>query len=202
MGNTLLWIVGGLFAVLLGGFIVIWMLSGGPVSFIDQAARQQWRSDLGDTSITVYPTLVRTGLEERFDPQSARKISSFLAESGFGMAVTSETAPDIETMWHRNELRVAAASAESLAQFVEGEELATAYALMAEYTFSPKDGRVMAVHYYIVTKLGRVSDAGIINSHHRIFQEIDPHTLEDCTELAMVHMEHSWVSSAEATEGD
>jgi hypothetical protein len=202
MGSTGLWIIGGLVAVLLGGFILIWVISGGPVSYIDQAARDQFRSDLGHTSITIYPTLVREGYEESFDLKSAREIASFLNEQGFATATVAEEEPAVQTIGHRNELRVAAASALSLAQFVEGKPLETPYALMAEYFISPKDGRVMAVHYYLVTKAGRVADAGVINSHYRIFQEIDPRTLEDCTQVAIRHMEDSWAGSPEANTED
>lgn len=201
MGNTTLWIIGGLVAVLLLGLIAVWTLSGGPVRYIDRAAQEQFQSGLGRISITVYPTLVRKGYEEGFDLGSAHEIAAFLNERGIATANVAAEEPVIETVWRRNEIRVAAGTARSLAQFVQGQPLETPYALMMECFISPKDGRVMAVHYYVVTKTGSVADAGLINSHHRIFQEIGPHTVEDCTKVAIRHMDDSWTELYKANTG-
>lgn len=195
MGNTGLWIIGGLLLGLLVGLLII--ISGPPVFFIDQAARDRFRSELGHTSVTVYPTLLRGEAEESFDLASAREVASFLNEKGFATATITEEEPTVQTIGHRNEMRVAAASALSFAKFIAGEPLETPYALMAEYFVSSRDGRAMAVHYYIVTRDGKVADAGVINSHYRIFQEIDPRTVEDCTRVAIEQMEDSWTASDE-----
>jgi len=57
------------------------------------------------------------------------------------------------------------------------------YALLADYMISPRDGRVMAVHFVVCDRDGEWVIVDFQNDHHVDFQSVDPKTHEDCGRL-------------------
>jgi len=65
----------------------------------------------------------------------------------------------------------------------------TDYALLADYMFSPRDGRVFAVHFVLCDRAGQWVIVDFQNDHHGDFQSVDPKTPEDCGRLVAERLE-------------
>ena len=63
------------------------------------------------------------------------------------------------------------------------------YALLADYMMSPREGRVMAVHFVVCDKNGEWVIVDFQNDHHGNFQSVDPKTREDCGALVAKRVE-------------
>jgi hypothetical protein len=192
MGNLFLWIIGGLLVLFAGGVLAIYMISGGPVSYIDQAASEQLEDVLGQASVTVYPAWVRTGKTTTgYNVEAAQRIAEAINDEGLFIATTSEVEPQpLDAIGHVNQQHVAKATADSFAAFVSTQQLETDYAFMAEYFVGTESAA--AVHFYIVTRDGRIAAAATINNHYSIFQEVQPQTVADCTEIVIRHLVESF----------
>ena len=157
------------------------ILAIGGCSIVDPQAKEALMRDLGSTSFTVFPAVVRRQAIS-YDENSAARIGEFLATQRLGQGTVSDVHVGISGPWHMNQARMLRESAEEFAFYVKDHPIETAYAVLPEYLLSGSDA-VHGIHGYIIDKNGKVAFVVLQNSKWPAFQGVNPQTVEDCTEV-------------------
>lgn len=168
--------VGCILAVV-GMGVVLLAGCAGPV---DQAAKDAFLGSLGNTSVTVFPAFVRHG-EPPYDESAAVSIGEFLTGEGLAEVATSQEQVPITGPWRHNQARMLRESAAEFAAYLKANPTATEYALLPEYLAG--DWGVGGIHCYIVDADNRLAFVVLQNSHWPVFREVNPQTIDDCTEV-------------------
>jgi len=168
--------------VALGGTVTLSL--GGCGSIIDPADEQQFKQDLGSTSMTVFPAAVRRETIT-YDAAAARQVAEFLTTQQLGDATASDAEVLLTGPWHANEAAMWKESAQALAAYVKEHPLQTRYALLPEYLILGGTHAVGGVHLYVVRDDGKVVFGFLLNSHWEAFNTVNPKTVADCTTLVL-----------------
>jgi hypothetical protein len=155
---------------------------GGCGSLVDPAAEKQLKQDLGNTSITVFPAALRR-TQITYDAAAAGQLADFLKAQKLADATASDAEVPLTGPWHSNESTMWKESAQALAAYVKEHPINTRYALLPEYLILGGSGAIGGVHVYIVDSDGRIAAGFALNSHHKLFSEVNPKTVADCTTL-------------------
>jgi len=136
----------------------------------------------GEFRIVVFPVRLIKGV----DRAAAEGLCSLLEKeklcSGAAVAAAS---PRFEVKPSSNEMKMLWDLARTFRKYV-GEKAPDAdYVLCADYMMSPRDGRVMAVHFVICDHGGEWVVVDMSNEHHDDFQAISPKTAADCNRLVI-----------------
>jgi len=175
-------------AILPGVFLVISGCSG----IVDPEAEDLFRQKLGDTTLTIYPTYVRHGDgDDTYESGSAAAIGRFFTEEDLARVVLSEERVPLSEQWYSDQSRMLRESAQAFADYITGNPPATEYGLLAEYAFLAGSGAVGGIHCYILDASGRVAWVLLLNSHHDVFSEAAPQTIEDCTAILIAVLQDS-----------
>lgn len=151
---------------------------------IDPAAHDQLLKDLGDTSITVFPTLVRTALRT-YDEPSAARVGAYLTAERLAAVTYSKQKVDFPGEWAVDQSRMFRESVEAFRKHVEENPLTTEYGLVAEFLLgtAPGDHEAVGIHAYVLTKEGKLALGVGLNSHQKLFADAKPRTVDDCTRV-------------------
>lgn len=148
---------------------------------LDPVAKEAFWGGLGNTSVTVFPAFMRHGKEGSWDPSAAKKVGAFLADKNLAKVTLSDAQVPITGPWHHNEARMLKESAEAFAAYVKAHPVSTDFALLPEYLMLRS--RPGGIHCYVTDAKGRVAYVVLQNSHWTEFQEVDPKSVDDCTEV-------------------
>ncbi len=155
-------------------------IAGCTASVIDKEARAQFAREVGDVSITVYPTYVRDR-DPHYDAAAADALAEVLRREDIATVVRAADEVPITSEWGMNQARMYRESAQDLARYVKAHPIDTDYAALAEYLMG-KDA-VGGVHLYVVRSDGTIAFGLGTNSHHDVFRAVDPKTPADATEV-------------------
>jgi hypothetical protein len=155
---------------------------GGCGSIVDPAAEKQFKQDLGNATITVFPAAVRRA-QITHDAAAAQQVANYLKDQKLADATASDAEVPLTGSWHSNESTMWKESALALAAYVKEHPINTHYAMLPEYLILGGSGAIGGVHLYVVDSNGRVVAGFGLNSHHKLFNEINPKTVADCTTL-------------------
>ena len=164
------------------GVALITVMVVGCAGPVDPAAKEAFFSSLGDTTMTVFPAFVRDGQESLYDESGAVRIGELFADEGLAEVTISQERVPITGPWHCNQARMLRESAAGFAGHLQDHPVDTGYALLPEYLLL-RDSVVGGIHCYIVDAENRLAYVVLQNSHWPIFTEVDPQTLDDCTEV-------------------
>lgn len=170
---------------------------GGCGGIVDKQAAARLRDAIGDTSITVFPAFVRDGEQHRYDADAARSIAEFLTQEGLATATVSDAEVPITSKWGMNQARMFRDSAADFSTYIGEHPIQTDYALLPEYLIGGR-GTVVGVHLYLLDPQGTAAYAALLNSHHKVFTDVDPKTTSDCTTIAIDVMRLDLAGNAEA----
>ena len=121
--------------------------------------------------------------ETEASKESAAQLASMLREQKLFNAEVVETPLHIDLQRTSNEQKALWDLARGFREQVKNHRPDTDYVLFAEYGLSPRDGRVMAVHFVVCDRAGEWVIVDFQNDHHGDFQSVAPKTLEDCNKL-------------------
>lgn len=155
------------------------LMMGGCQGVVDPAANTAWQQNLGNTSITVFPTVVRAE-DPGYDSTTAMRIGEFFTDEGLADVTVSAAEVPITGEWQANQAAMLEESTDDFARYIADHPIETEYALMAEYLIGGR-GLPIGIHCYILDAQGRPADAVLLNSHWAPFADANPATLEDCT---------------------
>jgi len=153
---------------------------GGCGGIIDEEAEALLYERLGQTSITVFPTFVREGQQQRYDPNAARAIGEFLTQEELATVTVSAAEVPITSQWGMNQAKMFRRSAADFSAYVRANPPESDYALLSECLIGGR-GVVVGVHLYLVDAEGAVACAFLCNSHHKVFSDVNPKTVDDAT---------------------
>jgi len=160
-------------------FLVGAVLTGGGCgSGADPAAEKMLLQNVGKTSVTVFPAVVRRQTIS-YDDNASVKLTEFLNTAGLADATASDRHVPITGPWRMNQARMLAESAKEFAAYVRANPIGTRYALLPEYLGGRNEA--VGIHAYIVDAEGTVAFQVLLNSHWAEFSRAKPKTADDCT---------------------
>lgn len=164
---------------------------------IDESDRDAFRAALGDTSITVYPSFVRTNADEgsHHDTASAERLAAWIAGHDLARVVVSSDEVALPQDVQGYQYDVFLTDAKAFGAWVASHPIGTAYALLSEslITRVPAGGtKAGGIHAYVVDARGELVDALVLNSHHDVFREADASTQPECTEVVIRVLADEW----------
>ena len=176
-------------------FILFGALSmGGCNGVLDKQAVETLHSALGQTTITVFPTFIRDGENNRYDTVSADQFVAFFNDAGLATTQRSDVEIPITSKWGMNQAKMFRGSVEDFAKYLQQNPIETEYAFLAEYLIGGK-GEPLGVHFYLLDAAGKPADACLLNSHHEIFNAVNPKTADDCTTVALDALQEDLVDT-------
>ena len=162
--------------------LAIPLAMGGCKGVVDPTANATWIQSLGDTSITVFPTFVRTAGQPDYSSAEAARIGEFFTNEGLAQVTLSEAQVPITGEWKSNQAAMLRESIADFARYLADHPIETDYALLAEYLIGGR-GLPVGIHGYLLDEQGQVADVVLLNSHHPPFADANPATIEDCTNV-------------------
>ncbi len=151
---------------------------------IEQRAKAM-RNRGPETSLAVYPVLVGGTV----DAESGAHLAGLVAEQNLTAATMADERPVFELAGGRNEQRRLWDLARAFRAYVRETPPDADYALYAEYMISPRDGRVMAVHFVVCDRAGEWVIVDFQNDHHADFTSVAPKSHDDCGRLVATRLE-------------
>ena len=173
--------------------IMVPLVIGGCNGVVDPAANAAWEQSLGDTSITIFPAVVRTA-ELAYDSTAASQIGEFITNDGLANVTLSDAQVPITGEWQSNQAAMLRESIADFAQYIADHPIETDYALLAEYLIGGLNLPV-GIHAYILNGQGQVADVVLLNSHWAPFADADPATVEDCTTVLIAVLDDELTTS-------
>jgi len=174
--------------VVVPGITAVVLMASGCQYPVDRVAKEAFWGGLGKTSITVFPAFVRRGQSGSWDERSAQTVGAFFGDKGLATVTVSDAHVPIIGSWHSNQARMLAESAEAFASYVKAHPISTEFALMPEYLMLRS--RAGGVHCYVADAQGRLAYVILQNSHWTEFAEVDPKSVDDCTEVLVRVLEN------------
>lgn len=159
---------------------------------VTEEAKTRFEQSLGDTTITVYPTFVRTQAGASYDATSAAKVAEFFARNSLARTELVSQKADISAASGKYQNDIFRASLKLFRKHVASAVIETDYALLAEYLISPTPGGGQAVggiHCYIVDRNGEPVFLVLLNSHDEVFAKAQPKTAAAATAVLMEVLE-------------
>lgn len=148
---------------------------------VDRAAKEAFSGGLGTISITVFPAFVRTSKGDSYDRTASERVGAFLTDKKLAKVTLSDAQVPITGVWHASQPTMLKDSAEAFAAYVKAHPVATQFALLPEYMLV--NSRPRRLHCYVVDAEGRLAYVVLRNSKWPIFAEVDPRSVDACTEV-------------------
>ncbi len=138
--------------------------------------REAFLASIGNTSITVFPAVVRRSTIT-YDDGASAKLMEFLNSGGLADARASDAHVPIAGPWRVNQARMWRESAKEFGEYVRANPIGTRYALLPEYLGGKTEA--VGIHAYIVDAEGTVAFQVLLNSHWEEFAKAK--TEDECT---------------------
>lgn len=148
---------------------------------VDKEAARRFQNDLGNTSITVFPTVIHR-VAVTTGASATEALSAWLRQEGLAATRIGLHGPDLPARWSSSQSKMFNASAKAVAEFVKTHPIETPYAMQSEYLIGGGDA-VLGIHDYVVNADGLIAGGRGVSSHHREFREVSPTNVDDCTRV-------------------
>jgi len=153
-----------------------------------QGRLREMKASMATRELVVFP--VRLGNE--LSQENAVHLAELIRE-GFGWRVeVADTPLPLEVAPNRSEQKVLWGFARAFQAQLRENSPPADYALLADYHLSPRDGRVMAVHFVVCDRRGEWVIVDFSNSHHADFRRISPTSASDCDRLVASRLQGYW----------
>ena len=140
----------------------------------------------GTAEVAVFPVRLS---DDEVGKKDAAHLVKLLNEKKLGEAQAVDSPLRVKIKPARNEQKLLWDLARAFQGHVKQNPPEADYTLLADYMTSPRDGRVMAVHFVVCDRAGEWVIVDFQNDHHGDFQSIDPKTREDCGRLVAKRLE-------------
>jgi uncharacterized protein YceK len=176
--------------------LLITLLLAGCGSIVQKEDGARFRQSLGKTTVTVYPSVVRTtrsAAAESWNEDGARQIAAYIEKRGWAHTAVATDHLEITGQPGVNQAKMFRSSMTSFGEWVKAHPPETEYACVAEYLMMGERG-VGGVHVYCARKDGTPAFASLANSHWEEFKEVKPRTVDDATKVAVGALERRLAS--------
>ncbi|MFC1543028.1 hypothetical protein ACFL4K_00650 [Candidatus Neomarinimicrobiota bacterium] len=178
------------------------LLMGCGGSIISDAANTLFYENLEPFSITIYPLHVVRGQSIDHDPILAERLAGWLQEQSQALPFVAKDTISVPIEWGVNQARMLRRSAETFSARISESAIETEYALLVEILSNPDESWVGGVHFYLVDQTGRIASAGLSNSHHQVFKDVEPQDREGGYRVLTGMLEASWGSKLVSVNAD
>ena len=172
-------------------------------SLVNEKQTEQFFADLGNTSITIYPTYIKRMARDElgkplghdasnsgYEHNETERLAAFLrCECLAQVNVKADEVP-LGDKWQKTQYGIFKASSRAFADYIAAHPIDTEYAMMAEYAI-PGD-RVWAVHAYVVNAKGELVWILHLNDHFDVFTDINPKIPADATDVLLEYLRTGW----------
>ena len=135
----------------------------------------------GNTKVIVCPVHILSGQNSSIDTISSTKIIEYINSKRYAKAQGTNLQPVTNNEWRRNEAKMLTVSINFFIDFVKENNFPDdTYILYAEFLKSEKNKSIRAIHYCLLDNKGEIAMRGLINSHWKEFQKVNPKTNDDC----------------------
>lgn len=156
---------------------------------VDEKDYEVFARAIGDTTITVYPTVARIGRNFEYDTGASAAIAEMIRSEELATVTISHEQVSITRGWHANQARMLRESAEDFATHIAAHPVNTDYVLLAEY-LGGRPNRFGGIHCYILEKTGTPVFVLLLNSHDKRFARKSPSSKADCTDVLLDTLRH------------
>lgn len=160
-------------------FVIGILLSTLVLLFVScNSAQKPLSTQLNNSTITVYPGIVRTQDGITYDVGTAQAVQNKLQTLSNANVTLSSAEVDMEGTASGNTYQygIFQASLKRFGEFVQEQSIATDYAVLTDFliTKTPNGGYAAGgIHCYLVNQNGEKKYALLLNSHHDIFNQGD-----------------------------
>lgn len=170
---------------------------------VNEKQTEQFFADLGNTSITIYPTYIKRMARDNlakplgydasnsgYEHKETERLAAFLrCECLAQVKVLADEVP-LGGKWQKTQYGIFKASSSAFADYVAAHPIDTEYAMMAEYAI-PLD-TVWAVHAYVVNTKGELVWILHLNEHFEVFADINPRIPAEATDVLLEFLRTGW----------
>lgn len=174
--------------------VLIVLAAAGCRGPVDPQGHERFTRELGSSTLTVFPAHVNRAGAREWDTPAAERIARLLGEERWFDARTSAIQIPLPLGWHMNQARMLRDGAEAFAVWVREHPIETRYALIADYLLG--DRAAVGVHVFVVDAQGTIVHVSLWNSHWEPFQEVDPKTIDECTQVVLRGLRGQWSKPA------
>lgn len=206
------WIcLGVLFAVLLGGSGCLQITtSAAEVEQADpfaevppekeceeiDARAQEFLKEAKTSRLTIYAVYVGMPPRHDPDPEAAKMLARKLEGAGFQRVSVLEDPADLPFKLEPNELAIFWKRARALASQIQAKPPDTDYVLMVDVFADFDKGAVGPVHVAATNAQGQFAYLALRNSHHPVYREIQPKSMDDMFRLVIEDMKRKMEGKA------
>lgn len=162
---------------------------------VSDEARRRFQNRTGSITLTVFPVQVITGSRVTHDQELAGRVSDFINAAYPADSRTAATPIQKPAFYGVAETRRIRLSARYLSQAIQGMDLNTGYAFMAEIVCNPDETRVLGVYWFLADRFGRIAGARMANAHHREFQRINPKNRNEALPVLIEMIREGWMEA-------
>jgi len=146
--------------------------------------------DLPSSKLVVYPSCLINFEKHEWKPETPERMIALFRDKHGIEAYAVKTNPDVTFLpVGRNQMRFMWDRARAYAAWVrDAHQVPEAeYAMFTDFICPPDSNciRVGGVQVYIMDSRGNLCYTTLINSHHEIYQKIQPDSLDDCCNMAV-----------------
>ena len=136
---------------------------------------------LGEAEVLVCPVHILDNQKSSYDTISSKKIVDYINKNKYAKASTTQLYPPANNEWRANEAKMLTISINLFIEFVKENSFPeNTYILYTEFLKSGQNSNIRGVHYCLLNNKGDIAMRGLINSHWKEFQKVNPKTNEDC----------------------
>lgn len=162
---------------------------------VSDEARRRFQNRTDPFTLTVFPVQVITGSRVTHDKELARRVSDFINAAYPADSRTAARPIQKPAFYGVAETRRIRLSARYLSRAIQGMDLNTDYAFMAEIVCNPDETRVLGVYWFLADRFGRIAGARMANAHHREFQRINPKDRNEALPVLIEMIREGWMAA-------
>jgi hypothetical protein len=151
------------------------------------ARAQEFLKEAKTSRLKIYAVYVMSE-PPRHDPEAAMTFARKLEAVGFERVTLFEDPADLPFKPEPNELNIFWKRARSFASQIKAKPLDTDYVLMVDVFADFEKGAVGPVHAATTNAEGQFAYLALRNSHHPVYREIQPKSMEDMFRLVIEDM--------------
>ncbi len=142
----------------------------------------EFKSD--NPNLLVCPVHILSNQESSFDTLLSKKIVKYINENEYATASLTPLSPPPNNEWMASEAKMLTISINLFVEYVKEQDLAeNTYILYPEFLSAGQNTNTRGVHYCLLNSEGEVVIRGLLNSHWKEFQEVNPKTADDCVDV-------------------
>lgn len=177
--------------------------SSGCTGIVDEEQMEAFFADLGDTSITVYPTYIKRMAKDNsgqplghdafnsgYEHTETGRLAAFLCCECLAKVTVSDNEVPLGGEWQKTQYGIFKASSRAFGDYIASHPIDTEYAIMAEYAI-PNDS-IWAVHAYVVNARGELVWLLHLNQHFDVFTDINPQIPSEGTDVLLAFLRTGW----------